>query len=267
MRSCSISDGGSGHGRPRIAGDFDYEAGGAGYALYRRPDPRIEAYIRTALGNAETVVNVGAGAGSYEPHDREVTAVEPSATMRSQRPPDLAPAIDGVAEALPFPDDWFDAAMATFTIHQWRDVEQGLGELRRVSRGPVVVLTADGDALAGFWLAEYSPEVIAAERRRYPPMSLIQDALGGSSAVLPIPIPFDCTDGFGEAFYGRPEELLKPAVRQAQSAWGFIDPADVERAVERLRSDLESGEWDRRHGALRSEPEYQGSLRLVVAHP
>jgi SAM-dependent methyltransferase len=262
-RSCSISEG----DRPRIAGDFDYESGGQGYARQRRTDPRIASHVHEALGDAETVINVGAGAGSYEPRDREVTAIEPSAGMRAQRSADLSPAVDAVAEALPFPDDWFDAAMATVTIHQWRDVDQGLSELRRVSRGPVVILTFDTPSLHRLWIAEYLPELIAAEGARYPAIDHVREVLGGSSLVSAIPIPFDCVDGFGEAFYGRPEQMLDPAVRQAQSAWGFIAPEVAEESVERLRVALESGEWDRKYGDLRTQPEYLGSLRLIVANP
>ena len=223
--------------------------------------------MHAALGDAETVINVGAGAGSYEPRDREVTAVEPSGAMRDQRPADLVTAVDGIAEALPFPDDWFDAAMATITIHQWRDLDQGLLEMRRVSRGPVVILTFDAEALTRLWIAEYMPELVSAEAARYPEISHVCDVLGGTSAVTDIPIPLDCLDGFGEAFYGRPEAMLDPAVRQAQSGWGFIDPDVAARSVERLRVALESGEWDEKYGALRVQPEYLGSLRLVVAHP
>jgi SAM-dependent methyltransferase len=187
--------------------------------------------------------------------------------MRAQRPPELVPAIDAVAEALPFPDNWFDAAMATATIHQWRDLDQGLSELRRVSRGPVVIVAFDGPSLHRLWLAEYMPELIAAEAARYPEIEHVREVLGGTSLVSAVPIPLDCVDGFGEAFYGRPEQMLDPAVRQAQSGWGFVDPEQAERSVERLRAALESGEWDRKHGALRTQPEYLGSLRLIVANP
>jgi hypothetical protein len=249
----------------RVAGDFDYDANGGGYAVQRRTDPRIAAYVHAALDDARTVINVGAGAGSYEPADRDVTAVEPSASMRAQRPANLATAIDATAESLPFADGSFDAAMATITVHQWADTDRGLRELRRVSRGPVVVLTFDGDALDLWWLADYLPELIAAERRRYPAISHITDVLGGSSAVTPIPIPIDCVDGFTEAYYARPEQFLDPAVRRSQSAWGFVDAAATERAVEQLRGDLVSGEWDRRYGSLRTQPEFLGSLRLIVA--
>ncbi|MGX7681610.1 class I SAM-dependent methyltransferase [Jatrophihabitans sp. DSM 45814] len=250
-----------------LAGDYDYELGGSGYAQQRRPDERIARYIHDALGNAKTVLNVGAGAGSYEPSDRAVTAVEPSATMRSQRPAHLSEAIDAVAENLPFADNSFDAAMATVTIHQWPNVDQGLRELRRVSREPVVILTFDGSALDSLWLADYAPELIAAERVRYPAIEHIQQVLGGESSVVAVPVPIDCVDGFTEAYYARPERFLDPAVRQSQSAWGFIDEATANRYVERLRVELESGEWDRRYGALRTQPEFVGALRLITALP
>jgi SAM-dependent methyltransferase len=252
---------------PRLAGDFDYETGGSSYAVHRRTDPRLAAYVHAALGDARTVVNVGAGAGSYEPGGREVTAVEPSAAMRAQRPARLSPAVDAVAEDLPFADGSFDAAMAMITVHQWPDAGRGLRELRRVSRGPVVVLTFDGDALDRFWLARYVPELIAAERRRYPAISAIRAALGGTSDVTPLPVPIDCVDGFTEAFYARPEQFLDPAVRRSQSAWGFVEPAVEERAVAALRRDLESGAWDLQYGQLRSAPEFSSSLRLITARP
>jgi SAM-dependent methyltransferase len=251
--------------RGQPAGDFDYEANGRTYAQLRRTDPRIAALVHGALGDARTVVNVGAGAGSYEPTDRGVVAVEPSASMRSQRPNHLVEALDATAEALPFPDDSFDAAMATVTIHQWNDTDQGLRELRRVARGPVVVLTFDGAALDRFWLAEYLPELIEAERRRYPAIAQVCEVLGGVCEVLEVPVPIDCVDGFTEAYHARPERFLDPAVRASQSAWGFVEPSVAGRAMQRLRADLESGAWDQRHGALREEPVFVGSLRLIVA--
>ena len=263
MRSSSISD----LPRAQAAGDFDYEAGGAGYAVVRRPDPRIAAYVHAGLGDARTVINVGAGAGSYEPTDREVTAVEPSLAMRQQRPSHLSVAIDAIAEDLPFPDDAFDAAMATVTVHQWRDRVRGLREMRRVSRGPVVVLALDPDVFQRFWLLDYVPEMAAVAKSRDPTTAQLQAELGGSATAAVVPIPIDCVDGFAEAFYARPEALLDPAVRQAQSAWRFIDPDVVERAVERLRNDIASGEWDRVYGSLRHQQDYLGSLVLVVAGP
>ena len=246
------------------AGDFDYERGGAGYATLRRTDPRIAAYVHAALGDAETVVNVGAGAGSYEPEDRYVIAVEPSAQMRAQRG---TPAVIGVAEDLPFDDDSFDAAMATVTIHQWPDLDRGLRELRRVARGPVVILTFDGPTMHDFWLDEYVPEVFASESRAIPALERVRAILGRRVDITEVPIPIDCVDGFVEAYYGRPEALLDPAVRAAQSAWAFADPAAVERGLQRLRDALESGEWDARHGHLRTQPEYIGALRLLEVHP
>ncbi len=254
-----------GDARPRPAGDVDYEATGGGYASLRRPDPRIAGLVDAALGNARTVVNVGAGAGSYEPADRDVTAVEPSAQMRSQRPAGSAPVIDATAEDLPFSDESFDAGMATVTIHQWRDVDRGLRELRRVCRGPVVVLTFDPEALSGWWLADYVPELFGAEAPRYPTIEAIGAALGGTTRVSAVPVPIDCTDGFVEAYYGRPEAFLDPVVRAAQSAWQFADPEAVAAGLDRLAADLTSGEWDRRYGHLRTQAEFVGAIRLVVA--
>src|SRR5256885_1214516 len=157
------------------AGDADYGEAAQTYRHMRRPDSHIANRIWSAIGPARTIVNVGAGTGSYEPADRYVVAVEPSAAMRAQRPRELAPAVDAVAERLPFDDGSFDAGMAMVTVHQWSDTVAGLRELRRVVRGPVVVLTFDGDALDRFWLAGYAPELIAAERRRYPAMDLIAE--------------------------------------------------------------------------------------------
>jgi SAM-dependent methyltransferase len=243
-----------------VAGDHDYERHGAGYARRRRADPRIAALVHDSLGHAATVVNVGAGAGSYEPTDRRVVAVEPSASMRAQRHAALGPSLDAVAESLPFATDAFDAAMAMVTIHQWPHPVRGLAELRRVARGPVVILTFDGDALDRLWLAEYVPELMDAERRRYVPLSVVAETLGGDVEVRPVPVPLDCTDGFTEAFYGRPERFLDPATRQAQSAWAFVEPAVAADAMSRLRHDLESGVWDERFGALRSQPSFVGAL-------
>lgn len=245
------------------AGDADYGSIGGGYAAYRQPDPRIAAAILAALGDAAPVLNVGAGAGSYEPVDRAVTAVEPSASMRAQRPPHLSAAIDGTADALPFPAGAFGASMATFTVHQWPDLRAGLAEMRRVTTGPVAILSCDPDELDLFWLAEYAPEVIAVEARRYPAIAAIREALGGAE-VVPVPIPLDCTDGFGEAYYGRPEMLLDSGARQACSAWSFVGPDVTDRFVSALGADLASGAWDRAHGALRTQPAFAGSLKLVV---
>jgi SAM-dependent methyltransferase len=249
------------------AGDADYAAIGPGYARYRRPEPAFADAIRAALGDAKTLVNVGAGAGSYEPDHLQVTAVEPSAAMRTQRPAGSAPVIDAVAEDLPFPDRTFDAALASFTVHQWRDLALGLREVRRVTRGPVVILSCDPAALERSWITEYAPEVIATEARRYPAMDELAARLGGSVTIEPVPIPLACVDGFNEAYYGRPESLLDPEARRANSAWSFVGPDVEERFDQALREDLASGAWDARYGHLRSSPTFDGSLRLVVGRP
>jgi len=249
------------------AGDVDYAAHGQGYGRQRRTDPRIEAWVHAALGDARSVLNVGAGAGSYEPLDRHVLAIEPAAAMRAQRPAHLTPAVDAVAGKLPLDDQTFDAAMALLTVHQWPDLAKGLAELRRVTRGPIVLLTFDGDALDRWWMADYAPEMLAVERRRMPPIARLVDGLGGACEVRAIPIPDDCVDGFSEAFYARPEAFLDPAVRRSQSAWSFV-PDDVHaRIVQRLGADLASGQWDRRHGAWRGKPFFEGSLRGIVSRP
>jgi SAM-dependent methyltransferase len=229
-------------------------------------DPRIAAQILAALGDARTVLNVGAGAGAYEPVDRDVVAVEPSEAMRAQRPPHLPCAVDAVAEALPFADASFDAAMTTFSAHHWRDLEKGLAEMRRVARGPVVILTSDPDGVEDFWLAEYAPEPTRLRAARYPAIGRIVATLGGHCRVEIVPIPRDCADDFTEAFYGRPEMLLDPAVRRS-SGWDQLDPDATAAFEAKLRGDLRSGTWDTRHGALRTQPCFAGSLRLIVAHP
>jgi hypothetical protein len=210
---------------------------------------------------------VGPGTGAYEPTDRLVTAVEPSATMRQKRPPHLPPAIDACAERLPFPDHSFDAAMGTFTVHQWLDLTGGLREVRRVTRGPVVFLTCDPALLRTYWLYEYAPEAIETEASRYPQISALAAALGGATKVTPVPIPLDCTDGFNDAYYGRPEMLLDPAARLACSAWSFVEPEAVARFQTKLARALTDGTWDARYGHLRKQEYLEGSLVLVVSTP
>jgi len=247
---------------PRV----DYERHGPGYARHRRSDPRIAARIHAALGDARTVLNVGAGAGSYEPRDRWVLAVEPSAAMRAQRPPDAAPAIDARAEALPFDDEAVDAAMACVTIHHWEPPQAGLRELRRVARGAVVVFTFDLEALPA-WQKDYLADGLVIERPRFPTMEAIAAALGGRTRIEHIPTPADCVDGFFEAYWRRPEALLDPAVRGSQSMWELLPPGVEDRIVERLRRDLESGAWDAAHGHLREQDSFDGALRLVISTP
>jgi SAM-dependent methyltransferase len=249
------------------AGDADYGQVGGAYSQYRRPDPRLAARIVDALGGARTILNVGAGAGSYEPVDRDVTPVEPSASMRAQRPAALAPAIDATAENLPFADASFDAAMTTFSVHQWSNLSAGLSEMRRVTRGPIVILTCDPDLLRAFWLNDYAPEVLDTEARRYPPIDTIAAHLGGETTSTVVPVPLDCVDGFNEAYYGRPEALLDPAARLSCSAWSFVGDAVHDRFTIDLRRDLADGTWDRRFGHLRTQPAFDGSLVLVVSTP
>jgi SAM-dependent methyltransferase len=244
----------------------DYDRHGHTYARHRRADPRIAARIHTALGDSRTVLNVGAGTGSYEPRDRWVLAVEPSATMRAQRPAGAAPAIAARAEALPLDDQAVDAAMACVTIHHWEPPWAGLAELRRVSRGPVVIFTFELESLPA-WQVEFLREGLVRERPRFPAIEEIASALGGRTRVERIPTPGDCADGFFEAFWKRPEALLDPRIRSAQSMWRLLDPGVEERIVERLAAALDSGAWDTEHGHLREEDSFEGALRVVISEP
>jgi SAM-dependent methyltransferase len=213
------------------------------------------------------VLNVGAGAGSYEPEDRDVTAIEPSESMRAQRPSTLVPAIDATAQNIPFPDNSFDASMATVTVHQWPQRAQGLAEMRRVTRGPVVIMTFDPQPPQHWWLMDYAPEVLEVESRRMPPISTVVAELGGNAEIIPVPVPADCIDGFAQAFFGRPEKVLDAEVRRATSAWSFVSDSVVERFTAKLQSDLASGAWDAKYGAFRTLPEFDAGLRLVVGRP
>jgi SAM-dependent methyltransferase len=246
----------------------EYDASRAAYTATRRTDPRIAARIERALGNARTVVNVGAGTGSYESPEREVTAVEPSATMRAQRPPGAPKAIAANAEELPFEDSSFDAATAILTVHHWRDPMRGLGELMRVTRGPVVVLTFDPGQAESLWLVrDYLPEAAALDHERFPTIADTTEALGGRCVIERVPIPYDCRDGFLGAFWRRPELYLEPAVRPGISNFGEIEPDVLERALAKLRNDLDSGAWRRRYGGLLSRDELDIGYRLLVARP
>jgi SAM-dependent methyltransferase len=244
---------------------IDYDRYAPSYPSQRRADPRIAARVHAALGDARTVLNVGAGSGSYEPADRYVLAVEPSAGMRAQRPRHLAPAVAASAESLPLDEDSVDAAMAVITIHHWTDPIAGLREMRRIARSAVVILTFDVGVLADFWmLTDYLPEALSDDHRRFITIDAITGTLKGARVEI-VPVPADCVDGFFEAHYGRPEAYLDPAVRAAQSVWPRLPEGVEERAIAALSSDLESGAWDTRHGHLRTEPEHEGGLRLIVA--
>lgn len=253
--------------RDGSAGDVDYGEIGGSYRRFRQPEPMIAAQILEALGDATTVLNVGAGTGSYEPTDREVTAVEPSASMRAQRPANLSAAINAVAEDLPFAAASFAASMATVTVHQWSNLEKGLAEMRRVTQGPIVLLVCDPAVMKDYWLNDYIPEVRTIEATRFPPIHRITTALGGHVEVRSVPIPLHCRDGFNEAYYGRPEALLHHEARLACSSWSLVPTAAVERFVKHLSNDLASGRWDEKYAHLRRQPFFEGPLRLIVGKP
>lgn len=243
----------------------DYDSVGLGYRSIRRPDPLIAAAILDALGDASSVVNVGAGTGSYEPTDRDVLAIEPSEVMIAQRPAAAAPAIQAVAESLPLDDRSVDAAMAILTLHHWDDVDQGLSELVRIACQRVVVLTMDVDVLPQQWIIrDYLPEVLTSHGAGFPSIARLLELLPGSTSTV-LPVPRDCTDGFMAAFWGRPEAYLDPVIRAAGSPYHQLPPATVDRALERLRSDLASGAWDARYGHLRRQTSLDVGLRLVRA--
>lgn len=252
----------SGLGAPHPAESARYDTIGIDYARLRRPDPRIQEAVREALGTARTVLNVGAGAGSYEPEDREVTAVEPSLEMIRQRPASAAKVVQGHAEDLPFEDNSFDAAMAILTIHHWTDAPAGLKELRRVTRGPVVILTYD-PAFRGFWLADYIPQLVALDEAHMPPIELYESWLGPLS-IAPVPIPHDCTDGFLCAYWRRPAAYLDPRVRAAMSSFWAL--GNVSPALSRLETDLGSGAWASRYAHLIDLDSYDCGYRLVTAN-
>jgi SAM-dependent methyltransferase len=240
-----------------------YDAIGRTYTATRGTDPRIAARIWDALGDARTVVNVGAGTGSYEPTDRDVTAVEPSAVMIAQRPPGAAPAVQASAEALPFDDASFDAAMAVLTLHHWSDLRAGCAELRRVARDRVVVFSWDPIYVGRMWLGpEYFPRYSREDAEGFPSLAEQAAALGAEAEV--VPIPWDCRDGFFSAFWRRPEAYLDPAVRAGISTMAKRSEDELAEGLARLRAELESGAWARRHADLLERDELDLGYRLLV---
>ncbi|HJY70091.1 MAG TPA: class I SAM-dependent methyltransferase, partial [Streptosporangiaceae bacterium] len=238
-----------------------YDTIGATYTVTRRTEPRIAARIWAALGDARTILNVGAGTGSYEPPDRYVLAVEPSALMRSQRLPDAAPCLAGSAENLPFDDQSFDAAMAVCTVHHWQDPIAGLREMRRVARR-VVVFTFDSSDPGQFWLTrDYLPEFADLHVGR---PSLTEQARAIGARTEPVLIPWDCADGFFEAYWRRPEAYLDDRVRRGVSVWARVGPEAEQRAVRTLRDDLVSGRWAERNRDLVALDAAELGLRLLV---
>jgi SAM-dependent methyltransferase len=230
-----------------------YDRIGRGYAATRRADPRIAACIEVALGDAESVVNVGAGAGSYEPVERDVIAVEPSREMIAQRRPGAAQAICGSAERMPLRDDVADAAMTILSVHHWDDPARGVAEMRRVARRRIVC----GD------LGDYAPQIATDDAERFPPLDGLLGWLGGG-VVETVGVPSDCTDLFLGALWARPELVLADEVRASTSGFARMDAAQERAAIAKLGDDLESGAWDERHGHLREADELDVGLRLVV---
>jgi len=240
-----------------------YEGIGRYYARHRRPDPRIAKQIRDALGDARSIVDVGAGTGSYEPDDKVVVAVEPSPVMASQRAVDAPGVVRAVAESLPFPDDSFDAAMAVLTIHHWTDVFGGLREMARVA-DRLLVLTFDPVVHSKFWMfTDYLPEVNMLDLSQVPSPDAVAEVIG-ARGVETVDIPSDCIDGFNVAYWRRPEQYLDPEVRACMSGLAML-PADlVATRMDRLRADIEDGTWHARHEELLSMGSFDGGLRLVV---
>jgi SAM-dependent methyltransferase len=246
-----------------------YDRIGVGYTTTRGEDPRIAAAVHGALGDARSVLNVGAGAGAYEPRDRQVTAVEPSAVMIAQRPRGAPPAVQAAAESLPFDDDSFDAVMAVLSDHHWRDRRRGLREMRRVARGSMVLFNVDPARWNDFWLSsEYLPRSIRlvpeAYRRPGAWAAELRELLG-EPRVEPVPIPHDCRDGFFGAFWRRPEAYLDERVRRGISVFAKLDPEEVRVGIARLDEDLRSGAWHERHRDLLSLDELDLGYRVVVA--
>jgi SAM-dependent methyltransferase len=245
--------------------DALYDQIGQTYTSTRHPDPRIAAAIATKLGSANTLVNVGAGAGAYEPAGKPLVGIEPSWQMIQQRSRGASPVVQAVAEALPFRAGTFDVALAVLTLHHWADWRQGLAEMKRVARR-VVVFAVDASALNSFWLTEtYFPEIIELDRRRSPSIAEIVDELG-NCGVEKVPVPHDCVDGFLAAFWRRPETYLDPRVRASISGFALLEQGTVARGVARLESDIKSGAWEGRFGYLMSLDAIDVGYRLLATH-
>lgn len=246
-----------------------YDEIGRDYAIRRREDARLAARIHAALGDARTVLNVGAGTGSYEPRDRYVLAIEPSDVMAAQRSPELVPALRGGAGALPLRDRAVDAALAVLTIHHWDgEQEQGVRELRRVARGPVVIVTVDREVSSRMWLVrDYLPEVAELDRRTFPTLAQLAGWLGGRVEVQALEIPRDTPDWMLGSFWAHPERVLDPEARAATSGFARMPAGVVDRVAAAVERDLASGIWDERHGHLRALDAYDAGLRLVVGRP
>jgi SAM-dependent methyltransferase len=243
-----------------------YDRIGAGYAGTRHEDPAVRERLHAALGDARSVVNVGAGAGSYEPRDRYVVAIEPSDVMAAQRPRELAPAIRASADALPLRDDAVDAAMAVLTIHHWDEhTERGVRELARVARDRVVIVTYDAGVAASMWLMDYLPEVAALDGRSFPPPDRVLAWLGGRGAVEPLLIARDTPDWTLGSFWAHPERVLDEAARNATSGFARMPDDVIARVVDAVARDLADGTWDARYGELRTLDAFDAGMRLITA--
>ena len=243
-----------------------YDAIGGGYAATRHEEPTIDAAIREATAGCSSIVNVGAGAGSYEPAST-VAAVEPSLTMTRQRPRGSAPAIRAVAEYLPLTDDAVAGALGVLTVHHWDSVKHGMAELRRVSRDRIVLLTADIDRWRSFWLVDrYFPSILRLDEQRIPRIETLSAEVA-RPLLRSVPIPANCRDGFTGAFWSRPEAYLEPAIRAGMSGFQVMDPSDLRDGLERLRRDLGSGKWDEEFGYLRTQESLDLGYRLLVGAP
>jgi SAM-dependent methyltransferase len=242
-------------------GPAHYDTIGGGYGGYRMPDPRIAAILEAALEGACSVLNVGAGTGSYEPAGRDVTALEISRVMIDQRSPTAAPVVQGRAEALPFPDGAFDAAMGVLTLHHWRDQTAGLREAVRVARQQVVLLSWVRCGTR-FWLFDYFPEIESIDHDIFPAVGWIEATTGCAVREIVVPIPADCSDGFLCSWWRRPEAYLDPGVRSAISTFPRLE--NVEPRLRLLRRDLESGDWRRRYGELLELEQMDYGYRVLV---
>lgn len=239
-----------------------YDKIGRGYSGRRRSDPRIAAAIERAIGGCASILNVGAGAGSYEPNSRMVVAVEPSRTMIAQRPPGAAPVVQGCAEALPFRDGSFDAVLGVLTVHHWKDQAKGFSECARVARSRVVFLTVDFDVCARFWLFDYLPELVRIDRQIFPGIGRFAEAFGPIETIE-VPIPADCSDGFLCAYWKRPRAYLDPLIRESISTFSKI--GNVDSPLARLERDIDSGAWDHRYSSLQNLGVLDLGYRLVIA--
>ena len=241
-----------------------YDRTGRGYARTRHADPRVAAVIGDALRGMTTVANIGAGTGSYEPA-RTVVSVEPSRVMIAQRPPGSAPAVQAVAERLPIQTNAVDAALAVLTVHHWGDLAKGLAEMRRIARRRVVVFTWDHTLFRRFWLvSEYLPPAAQTDADLAVPIAKLVSLLG-DPRIVPVPVPHDCVDGFGGAYWRRPHAYLDPAVQAGMSLFALTSKAALQQGLSRLRADLDSGAWDRDHDDLRDKEQLDLGYRLLVA--